>query len=430
LETALRSERAILVGVGLQKDKEDLPEDPLGELVRLVETAGARVLGRVWQNRRSPDPAFCLGRGKVAELKRLAERQEANLIVFDSDLTAAQVRNLEKAIDRRVVDRSEVILDIFARHAKTSQAKLQVEIAQLEYEMPRLKNLWMHLDRAGGGIGTRGPGEQQLETDRRIAARRLRDLRRKLDVIKARQERVAESRRDFFTVSLVGYTNAGKSTLLNALTGAGALVQDQLFATLDTKTRMWELAPKFKVLLSDTVGFIRDIPHHLIESFYATLAEARHADLILHLIDVSSPTALSEGRIVEEVLSEVGCADKPVVVVLNKVDLVRDRTGVVLLRNRYPEHVEISALTGFALDRLRDTVLNILRAGMIEAALSVDLAGSRSIAEIGKFAEVLASRVENGRLEMKVRIRPETLARITGRDGSVDVLEPVSFSPD
>jgi len=430
VDTAAETEKAFLTGVGLNRKKANLPDEPLGELVRLVETAGAVVAGRMWQNRPSLDPAFCLGRGKVQELKKLANSAGANIIVFDNDLSPAQVRNLEKALDEKVVDRSEVILDIFAKHAKTTQSKLQVEIAQLEYEMPRLKNLWTHLDRAGGGIGTRGPGEQQLETDRRIAGRKLRDLRRKLDVIKDRQERVAQSRRDYFTVSLVGYTNAGKSTLLNVLTDANTLVEDKLFATLDTKTRTWNLAAKYKVLLSDTVGFIRDIPHHLIESFYATLAEARHADLILHVVDVSSPTAFSEVDTVETVLSEVGCGDKPVIAILNKIDLVKDQTGVVLMKNRFPGHVEASALKRFALDRVAESVLNVLRESMITARLSVNLAGSRAIAEIGKYAEVLDSRFGNERWDATVRIRRETLARIAGREQCVEVLEPVSFASE
>jgi GTP-binding protein HflX len=262
----------VLVGVLL--DSEPRParyEDPLEELGRLADTAGAEVVGRVVQRRRRADSSTFLGRGKAIEIAELARTEEVDVVILASDLSPAQVRNLEKILQRRVVDRTELILDIFALHARTHQAKLQVEMAQMQYLLPRLRRMWTHLSREGGtgqssGIGTRGPGEKQIEIDRRILRRKIQELRRELARIAARRHRLAQARATFFTISLVGYTNAGKSTLLRSLTGAHAFVADQLFATLDTQTRAWNLPDGKKVFLSDTVGFIRDLPHHLVAS--------------------------------------------------------------------------------------------------------------------------------------------------------------------
>ncbi|MGH7161932.1 MAG: GTPase HflX, partial [Planctomycetota bacterium] len=287
VETGMRGggrrqgERAILVGVEWAADP-PVREEPLAELSRLVETAGAAAVGRVLQKRRRPDASTFLGRGKAAEIAALAAERDAELVVFDDDLSPAQIRNLEKILGRRVVDRTELILDIFALHARSHQSKLQVELAQIQYLMPRLRRMWTHLSREGSagqgmGIGTRGPGEKQIEIDRRILRRKITELRRVLDGIAARRHRMAEARASYFTVGLVGYTNAGKSTLMARLTGAETVVADQLFSTLDTQTRAWKLPGGKQVFLSDTVGFLRDLPHHLVASFYATLEEVRQA---------------------------------------------------------------------------------------------------------------------------------------------------------
>ena len=276
------------------------PDDPLDEIRGLAKTAGLIVVGSMLQKRQQVDIATYIGSGKVEELKELVEAHEADLVVFDNDLGPAQTRNLEKQLGVKVVDRTEVILDIFATQARTHEAHLQVELAQLEYAMPRLKRMWTHLSRYKGGIGVRGPGEKQLEEDRRLVGHRIQELKAKLAKIQARKEREVAGRGDVPTVSLVGYTNAGKSTLMNALTDAGVLVEDKLFATLDTRTRRWRFRGGGHVLLSDTVGFIRDLPHALVASFKATLEEARQADLLLHVVDASSPEAEKQIQAVKD----------------------------------------------------------------------------------------------------------------------------------
>ena len=310
IERLGRQERAILVGVILSHT-DTTPDDPLEELRGLAKTADLNVLGEMLQKRHQIDIATYIGSGKVEELKLLVDAHEADVVVFDNDLGPAQTRNLEQQLEVKVVDRTEVILDIFATHARTHEAHLQVELAQLEYAMPRLKRMWTHLSRYKGGIGVRGPGEKQLEEDRRLVSHRIQELKAKLKKIQARKEREVASRDAVPTVSLVGYTNAGKSTLMNALTEAGVLVEDKLFATLDTRTRRWRFGGGGFVLLSDTVGFIRDLPQALVASFKATLEEARQADLLLHVVDASSPEAEAQIRAVKAVLQELGLETHP-----------------------------------------------------------------------------------------------------------------------
>ncbi len=283
-------------------------DDPLDELRSLATTAGALVVGGLCQRRLKINPATYIGKGKVQELTEQAEAVEADVIVFDNDLSPPQIRNLEKATKIKVLDRSELILDIFATRARTAEARLQVELAQLEYALPRLRQMWSHLGRAAAGIGTRGPGETQLEEDRRLVDLRIRDLKTRLHEVQARKEREVASRREEHTVSLVGYTNAGKSTLMNALTGAGVYVEDKLFSTLDTRTRQWHIKDLgCRVLLSDTVGFIRDLPHHLVASFRkATLEEARQARLLMHVVDASNPHAEEHIKAVKKVTRRAG----------------------------------------------------------------------------------------------------------------------------
>ncbi|MBI5761087.1 MAG: GTPase HflX, partial [Planctomycetales bacterium] len=285
-ELKVNKQRAVLVSVVLRgKDTGEI--EPLDELRGLAETAGVKIVGSLIQNRQWVDKKTYLGKGKLEELKQLVETQNAEVIIFDTSLSPAQGRNIEEATGKTIVDRSELIIDIFATHARTAEAKLQVELAQLLYTRPRLKRMWTHLERTEGAIGTRGPGEQQIETDRRLIDTRVSELKSRIKELEQRRERLVKQRHDHFTVSIVGYTNAGKSTLMNALTGADVFVADQLFATLDTRTRSWVIPHWGTVLLSDTVGFIRDLPHHLVASFKSTLAEALHADLLLHVVDAS-----------------------------------------------------------------------------------------------------------------------------------------------
>ena len=300
---AIESEKAVLVRI-LMPDQ-PYEDDPLAELDGLATTAGAEVVSGMLQRRDQPDPATYLGKGKVTELKTLCEAHDADVVIFDNDLSPGQTRNLEQSTKVKVIDRTELILDIFATHAQTYEARLAVELAQLEYSLPRLKRMWTHLSRIKMGVGMRGPGEKQLEVDRRLVEKRIHELRTELDSIQKRKERLVASRRDRMTVCLVGYTNAGKSTLMNALTDAEVLAEDKLFATLDTRTRRWQLPGWGPVLISDTVGFVRDLPHRLIAGFKATLEEARGADLLLHVADGSNPAVLDQISAVFEVLAEL-----------------------------------------------------------------------------------------------------------------------------
>src|SRR5207302_1645750 len=322
-ELTVHRERAFLVSVALP-NRPWISTDPLEELQGLATTAGAAIVGSLVQRRQNIIPATYIGKGKLDELKEQVQGSDADVVIFDNDLSPAQVRNLEKGTDVKVLDRSELILDIFATRARTAEARLQVELAQLEYSLPRLRRMWTHLSRFSGGIGLRGPGETQLEEDRRLVTERIRDLKARLVEVQARKQREVRSRQEEHTVSLVGYTNAGKSTLMNALTGAGVYVEDKLFSTLETRTRQWHLKDWGRVLLSDTVGFIRELPHHLIASFKATLEETRQARLLLHVVDASSPTAEDQIKAVQQVLKELACADKPTLLVLNKMDRLPD----------------------------------------------------------------------------------------------------------
>ena len=340
----------------------------MAELTSLAESAGAVVVDRFQQKLRTIHPSTYIGKGKTQQLAERVKRFKADVIIFDNDLSPAQIRELEKAVGIKVVDRSELILDIFATRAQTKQAKLQVELAQLEYTYPRLARMWSHLDTvtgasggpsagAVGAIGTRGPGEQQLEIDRRLVSKRINELRHELKEIDLRKLREIKGRKDFFQICIVGYTNAGKSTLLNALTDAGVLAEDRLFATLDTRTRKWMPARGVEILLSDTVGFVRNLPHQLVESFKATLEEAVNADLLLHVIDVANPEVMAQIESVTKVLSEIGCGEKPVLELFNKVDAIKDVGPLETLQTLRPEAVAISAKTGLGLDELRRKII-------------------------------------------------------------------------
>ncbi len=336
----------------------------LDELGRLVDTAGAVVVGELVQKRGAPTPATLFSKGKVDEIKGLIAGTNADTIACDDDLTPAQVRNLEKALDKKVVDRSEVILSIFARHARTRESRLQVEVAQLEYSLPRLRHMWQHLERLGGGIGTRGPGESQLETDRRLARDRVSLLKRHLEVVEKERKIQRQSRANQFRVAIVGYTNAGKSTLFNTLTRSTVRAEDRLFATLDATTRRMVNEKRELLLLTDTVGFIRKLPHHLVASFRSTLAEVVEADLWLHVVDAADPDFRSQLQNVDKVLASFGGdsgepgvdgapASRPTVIVFNKTDAVTDEALLYALPIEFPGSLQVSAQTGEGLPALR-----------------------------------------------------------------------------
>ncbi|OJW17069.1 MAG: GTPase HflX [Planctomycetales bacterium 71-10] len=398
-------ERAILVGVILPGAVYNT-DDPLDEIRGLAKTAGLETVGTMLQKRQQVDVATYIGSGKVEELKGLVEAFEADVVVFDSDLGPGQTRNLEKELGVKVVDRTEVILDIFAVHASSHEAHLQVELAQLEYAMPRLKRMWTHLSRYKGGIGVRGPGEKQLEEDKRLVVHRIQELKAKLGKIQSRKEREVAGRGDFPTVSLVGYTNAGKSTLMNALTDAGVLVEDKLFATLDTRTRKWRFRGGGAALLSDTVGFIRDLPHSLVASFKATLEEARQADLLLHVVDASSPDAEMQVQAVVEVLEELGLKDHPTLLVLNKADKVPDRSYLDVLRAHHRDSVCISAAKREGLDALEHAVRLALLESAMDVEVETSVADGRVLAYLAQHAQVhdRAYDDENDRVVIQCRL--------------------------
>ena len=349
-----RNERAVLVGHA-HTEKSHL-ERSLEELALLADTAGAKVVDKLVQRRGTIHPATFLGKGKVEELKSLVEMRDAELVIFDDDLSPAQVRNLEQALQRKVVDRSELILDIFARRARTRESRLQVELAQLEYTLPRLMGMWKHLERQAGGIGTRGPGETQLETDRRMVREKIARLKRELESVERERETQRSRRRREFRAALVGYTNAGKSTLFNALTKAGVFVEDRLFATLDSTTRQLVSPERQVALVTDTVGFIRKLPHHLVASFHSTLVEAIEADLLLHVTDASDGDFRRHIAAVDQVLDEILIEPRPPrLMVFNKSDRCSDE-ATASLRVEFPDCLVVSALTGESLDALRGEV--------------------------------------------------------------------------
>jgi len=388
------------------------PQHPLDELGGLAETAGAQVVAELTQRRERPDQTTYLGSGKVAELAMLIEHHDADVVIFDNDLSPAQTRNLEQELKTKVLDRSEVILDIFAARARTYEARLAVELAQLEYSLPRLKRMWTHLSRLKMGIGMRGPGEKQLEVDRRLVEKRIHDLKDDLATVHGRREREVAARHEHLTVSLVGYTNAGKSTLLNRLTGADVLAEDKLFATLDTRTRRWKLPGWGPVLLSDTVGFIRDLPHRLIASFKATLEETRQADLLLHVADASSPLVDAQIAAVRGVLEELEVDEKATLLVLNKIDAVADHAARSSLISRYPNAICVSAATGDGLGELLRATTASLSRGFRDVDIQTDPGNGRLLAWLNAHGEVLSRNFVEDRVTIHCRIPVNILGRI------------------
>src|SRR5215216_4719326 len=399
-----------------------MPEgDDLSELKELLRTAGVAVVGELVQHREQPHPNHYIGQGKVAELKELIERADANLVVADDELSPRQERNLEKQLDMPVVDRTSVILDIFASHAHTAEGKMQVELAQLEYNMARMRGLWTHLERLGagrgvGGIGTRGPGESQIETDRRLARDRITVLKRRLEQVKSTRaiQRAERERAHLPTVALAGYTNAGKSTLLNALTGADVGVRDRLFHTLDPTTRTL-LLNRRTFLMTDTVGFIRKLPHQLVDAFAATLEETKRADLLLHVVDASAPEdeLLAMTRAVEDVLEEIGTGDQPRLLLLNKADAIDDARRRELAF-RHPDAVLVSALGGEGLDVLGEQIAAEFERTLRDVELLVPFSDGGTLSELHDFAGDLEREDTDAGVRLSGRI-PSVVADRYGR---------------
>jgi len=419
-------DRAILVGAPTKDVGNRVVEEHLQELSRLTQTAGGEVVAILRQKMERPNPRFYIGEGKAEELRRSVETSGANLVIFDEELTPAQGKNLEDLLGVRVLDRPELILDIFATRARSREAKLQVELAQLEYLLPRLRRMWSHLSRIRGGIGLRGPGETQLETDRRLIGTRISDLKGKLrDVAKARAVQ-RKARQGEFRAALVGYTNAGKSSLLRSLSGADLFVEDRLFATLDSATRLVDLGSGHQALVTDTVGFIRKLPHHLIASFRSTLEEAREADLLLHVVDASDPDWEEHRDVVHEVLDELDLTHRPQLLVFNKVDRLthQEEEGLksrVRALDRTPS-VFVSAHRPDSLTRVRDAMKARLRSGLKRLLVSVPVEDGETMAALYREGEVLGQRANGSRVEIEVRLPASFEGRLVQRPG-VQVLQ-------
>jgi GTP-binding protein HflX len=403
-------EKIILVGMTVPPEREEETERHLDELALLVDTAGADEAARVMQRREHPDPATYVGKGKAEELRDLSLVVDADTVVFDDELTPAQSRNLEKILGRTAIDRTAVILDIFAQNARTQEGKAQVELAQLRYRLPRLRGRGHSLSQQAGGIGTRGPGETQLEVDRRRLVRRMTklesDLKRLTD--QRRLQRKGRRRGRLANVSLVGYTNAGKSTLLNHLTDAGVLVEDRLFATLDPRTRRLSLPGGESVLLSDTVGFVRKLPHQLVQAFRSTLEVITESDLLIHVVDCAAPDPEGQIDAVRAVLVEIGADDVPELLAFNKADVSREAKR---LAERYPGSVMLSALTGEGVDDLLVAVGDRLRAGLRVIELVVPYDRGDVLAAVHREGEVLLEAHESDAARVQVRVDAAGAAR-------------------
>jgi GTP-binding protein HflX len=407
-----KKEKAILVAVRTKDITKEKAQEHLDELEMLADTAGAETVFKVMQDKSKVDSAYFIGKGKAEELSELIELNDIGLVIFDDDLTATQVRNLERLMERKIVDRSGLILDIFASHAKTNQAKTQVELAQLQYMLPRLTRAWTHLSKQYGGIGTKGPGETQIETDRRIIRTRISKLKQKLDKIDQQQRTKSLNRKDFVTASLVGYTNAGKSTLLNLLTDADVLAENKLFATLDSTTRSLTLEGNKKILMSDTVGFIRKLPHNLVASFKSTLNVVRDAELILHVVDASNPYFEDHIEVVENTLKEMGCEKKPQLKIFNKVDTIEDKDKIEYIRNKFENSILISALKGMNINSLQKNLIEFYERNFIEKVVSLPIEKTKSLSQIHSLAEVLDTKYEDTVVNITYRTSQENNNRI------------------
>ena len=396
---SLEKERALLVGLFGPDIPRWLAEEYLAELELLADTAGAETAEKILQNRPHPDPGTYVGTGKLNHLKQLVSEKNADVLIFDDELSATQIRNIEKTTKVKVLDRSGLILDIFASRAKTAAAKTQVELAQLQYLLPRLTRFWTHLSRQKGGIGTKGPGETQIETDRRLIGKRISTLKDKLEKLDKQRTTQRKGREENVRVSLVGYTNAGKSTLMNTLTETNVLAEDRLFATLDSTVRRLHLE-NHEVLLSDTVGFIRKLPHNLIESFKSTLDEVREADVLLHVVDASSRLIEDYIDVVKSTLKELDIKGKKSVLVFNKIDAI-EPSKLINLQKEFPGALFVSASRGIGLGKLRDKLEYLIEEDYVSFTYNVPMSHYKAVAYLHEVAVVDNEHFEGNHVTIK-----------------------------
>lgn len=407
----IEKERVMLVGLYGPDTTKFQAEEYLEELALLADTAGGITVEKILQNKTRPDISTFVGKGKLNELKRLKDEMNIDTIIFDDDLTPTQVRNIETGTEAKILDRSALILDIFARRAKTSAAKTQVELAQLQYLLPRLTRYWTHLSRQKGGIGTKGPGETQIETDRRIIGQRISTLKEKLKKLDQQRTTQRKGREGMHRVSLVGYTNAGKSTLMNALTASNVLAENRLFATLDSTVRRHELK-NHAILLSDTVGFIRKLPHNLVESFKSTLDEVREADVLLHVIDGSSKMAHEYKEVVDNTLEELNATNTRTILVLNKVDMM-DSEQIREMRSNYPDAIFVSAEQSIGLDELESKIEEMIESEYEDHILLIPMGKYKAVAFIHEYANVEKEVYEGSDVELTFRMAEKDFEQLS-----------------
>ena len=407
----IERERVVLVGLYGPETTRFQAEEYFDELELLADTAGGITVEKILQNKTHPDPSTYIGKGKLNELKRIMGDKKISTVIFDDDLSPTQIRNVEKGTDAKVLDRSALILDIFAARAKTAAAKTQVELAQLEYLLPRLTRYWTHLSRQSGGIGTKGPGETQIETDRRLIGRRISVLKEKLEKLSKQRTTQRKGREGMNRISLVGYTNAGKSTLMNALTESGVFAEDRLFATLDSTVRRHELE-NHSVLLSDTVGFIRKLPHNLVESFKSTLDEVREADILLHVVDASSKMAHEYIEVVEETLEEIEATNKRTILVFNKVDRM-DAHQVADMKREYPNAVFVSAEQRIGLKELERSIEEMIELDYSRHTMQIPVSKYKAVAFIHENATVEEESYEGTDVELTFNIAKKDFKQLS-----------------
>ena len=406
------TERAMLVALDTREFSKEVVEEHIAELEELTNTAGAETVFKIIQSKARMDSAYYIGKGKAEELAQLVELNDINIIIFDDDLTPVQIRNLSDLFKIKVIDRSGLILDIFASRAKSKEAKTQVELAQLQYLLPRLTRAWTHLSKQYGGIGTKGPGETQIETDRRVIRTRISHLKEKLSEIESHRTTQSAGRKNTTRIAIAGYTNAGKSTLFNLLTSADVFAEDKLFATLDSTTRTLDVHDNEKILISDTVGFIRKLPPQLVASFKSTLSEVREADIIFHVIDVSHPFYEDHLKVVEDTLIEFGSKDKKVIRIFNKVDLIKDKTKIDFVRNTHKDSVMVSATRGINISALKSMLNEIIEDQFVEGKITLQLTESKKASQIHSLAEVLKIQYDEDEIKIHYKTSKQNSDKI------------------